>query len=276
VNRIQQGSEEGFTLIELSVAMLLTAILLTIVALVMNTLVHVETDTSSSYKEMNQLIPVGTSFQRLLRTAVRPATGGAGNAPVPPFGLYKTTGSLTPSAPISSTSLTFFSNTGTPNGPVKVTATLANRTFTVTTAAPKATSCPGLGTRPFTDRCTWTAATPRTLFKVTDVDNMTLGKPVFSYHLLPPMNGPVGTNSYGTPATLGSHPFTECKPPTYVTTPTTPAHLIKKPVTHCPAAAVESVKVDLEVSVGRSAKVESQTVTYQLSTVSQTYSPEVG
>ena len=273
---MRDRSEEGFTLIELSVAMLLTAILLTIVAVIMNTLVHVETGTSSSYKEMNQLIPVGTSFQRLLRTAVSPATGGAGNAPVPPFGIYtKTTHSLTPATPISSTTLTFFSNTGTKNGPVKVTATLADRTFTVRTTAPTAGTCPGIGTRPFTDRCTWPiTTTPRTLFSVSDVDNATLGKPVFRYHLVAPMNGPVGTGSYGTPATLGSHPFTKCTRPTYETTPTT--RLLQKTITHCPAANVESVKVDLEVSVGRSAKVESQTVTYQLSTVSQTYSPEVG
>jgi len=258
---MRDRSEEGFTLIELSVAMLLTAILLTIVAVIMNTLVHVETGTSSSYKEMNQLIPVGTSFQRLLRTAVSPATGGAGNAPVPPFGIYKTTHSLTTGTPISSTTLIFFSNTGTKNGPVKVTATLANRTFTVTTTAPKTGTCPGIGTRTFKDRCTW-KTTPRTLFSVSDVDNATLATPVpvFKYYLTPPMNGPVGTlGQYGTPAVLTpTSPFATCT------------------VTRCPAANIRSIKVVLEVSVGRSAKVESQTVTYQLSTVSQTYSPEVG
>jgi len=274
VRRTRDRSEEGFTLIELSVAMLLTAILLTIVAVIMNTLVHVETGTSSSYKEMNQLIPVGTSFQRLLRTAVSPATGGAGNAPVPPFGIYKTTHSLTAGTPISSTTLTFFSNTGTPKGPVKVTATLADRTFTVTTTAPTARTCPGINaTRTFLDRCTW-KGTPRTLFSVSDVDNATLGKPIFRYHLVAPMNKSVTTGGYGTPATLGSHPFTKCTPSTQTTTLVTTSRTLT--VSHCPAANVESVKVDLEVSVGRSAKVESQTVTYQLSTVSQTYSPEVG
>lgn len=262
----QQGGEEGFTLMELAISLVLVSILLFITAVVFNTYREVDQDSAASNAEINQLVPVGTSFQRLLRTAVSPATAGAGNAPISPFGLYKSTHALTSTTPIGSTSLTFFSNTGTSYGPVKVTAVFSHGTFTVTTTAPDPRTCPGRTTRPSTDRCAWTGK-PTALLRVSDVYNKKLSKPVFSYYLNSPMN-----KEYTTPARTTA--FASCTPP--VTTDATPSKPVS--VTRCPAANINSVKVDLEVKAGNSriGKLESQTVTYQLSSTSQAYSAAVG
>ncbi len=273
------GADHGFTLAEMAVALGLTAILLTISMIVLNTFTQVQTGSTSSYAELDQLTPVGTSFQRLLRTAVSPATSGVGKAPIPPFGIYTATGTLTPATPISTSSLTFFSNTGTPNGPALVKAVLTVSTpanhptvgiFTVSETGPKPGSCPGLGspsttTRPASDRCKWTSTggwepAPRRVLRIDDV-LVTSSKPIFAYHLTPPLsNEPTATPpGYGTPAETSPSPFATCTP------------------ANCPADHIQSVTVDLEVHVpGAKNKVENETVTYQLSTESQTYSKAVG
>lgn len=304
--RAHLGTERGFTLVELGVGIILTVILLGIVLGVMGTFFHVETGNDSTYSELDQLIPVGTAFQQLLRTAVSPATSGTGNPPVPPFGHYTPSApyALKSHSPISYTSLTFYSNTGTHNGPVKVVASLVTPTgaaptatnckttktddrgciFTVLTYAPNPRTCPGLTTpttitpstpdahmpRPATDRCIW-STTGKIVLQVNNVDNAILGKPVFKYYLEAPFSSSYPTTKYGTAS--ASNPttaFATCTPPT--ATPT-----LGGEITHCPANNIQSVKVDLEVKTpGAKGKVESQTVTYQLSTVSKTYSPEVG
>lgn len=285
-------SDRGYTLVEMTVALALTATLLGIVIIVFTTFAHVQAGTTSSYAELDQLTPVGTAFQRLLRTAVSPATGGVDAAPVPPFGIYdKTTGDLTPATPISTSALTFYSNTGTTKGPVMVVAKLSCPTeptakcpattktltttsrpvgvFVVQRIAPEPKTCPGLTTRPSTDRCVWTHAkahtpswtpSPKTVLRVSNVF-VTSAKPIFAYHLTPPLNNaPTATPpGFGTPAEASLTPFAKCT------------------TTSCSAAHVQSVTVDIEVhAAGAKNKVESQTVTYQLSTVSQTYSPAVG
>jgi hypothetical protein len=276
--------DEGISLVEIAFSLLLVSLLVGMMAVVSNTFYRVDAENSSSNAELNQLLPVGTSLQRLLRTAVSPATGGSGNAPVPPFGTYRPTHAITPATQISRTALTFYSNTGTPNGPVKVVATLAGSVFTVSTTAPTKGTCPGLHTRPASDRCQWSGK-PKLMLSVADVYNQFLPTPktrsrkraAFRYFLNSPLS-----SEYGTPATPATtpDPFATCMPPMQEQTPhppaTTPERVIS--VTRCPAADVNSVKVDIEVKVGRSpvGKLESQTVTYQLSALSQAYSAAVG
>ncbi|MGH9089855.1 MAG: PulJ/GspJ family protein [Acidimicrobiales bacterium] len=313
-------SEEGFTLIELLISVLLTGILITIVMGVLTTFSKVEQNNQSNYDELDQLLPVGTSFQHLLRSAVSSAPVSNG-VPTPPFGIYNSTYLLT-STSISPTHLTFFSNTGRTKstgqllGPTMVTAVLTCPsitppstptllkvracTFTVTIFTAKPTTCPGLTETktPPTVPCAWTWTpthhTHRTLFRVGDVNNWTTTattmakttptptriakaeKPVFSYYLahtpttttLPAPTTPVSFSQ--TPST---NPFRSCTGPT----PILPR------VTKCKADHIQSVKVDIEVATpqalrsGRSVpKVEDQTVTYQLSAISQTYTPAVG
>jgi prepilin-type N-terminal cleavage/methylation domain-containing protein len=295
-------TEDGFTLVEMLVSVLLTGILLSIVLAVFSTFSGVEQNNQSNYNELDQLLPVGTSFQHLLRSAVATAPPTTNGIPTPPFGVYATE-KLTsmPTTPkvmtISSTDLTFFSNTGrtTPTtahllGPTKVTAKLSCPTvtppttftkvktractFTVTTYTAMPKTCPGLTatTTPSTVPCAWRTTTKtaaeakgRVLFSVHDVNNWTTKtsrtKPVFSYYL-------AGKTTPVTMTTHGTNPFASCTGST---------------VTACPAAHIQSIKVDVEVATadalakGRDvAKVEDQTVTYQLSVISQTYTAAVG
>ena len=277
------NGDEGLTLVELMVALLLTSILTTISLLIFNTYTKVDEDNKASYNELNQLIPVGTSFQRLLRTAVAPATGGTPTTspPVPPFGKY-TAFNLVRKFTISTTSLTFYSNTGTRYGPVRVKASLTSKKvqFKVTITKPVPTSCPSVHTQPANGICTWTNTTrtkPVTLFTVTDVYNAKLPtpstpartKPVFKYYLKAPY-----TVTPNIPAVTTV--FKTCTKPVQQATPNTPNRTVT--VTRCAAANINSVKVDLEVKAGTTdvGRLESQTVTYQLSSTSQNYSPEVG
>lgn len=289
-------SDDGVTLVEMTISVLLTAILLTIVLVVLNTFTKVESNTQSTYAELNQLIPVGTSFQHLLRSAVSWAPPSNAGVPTPPFGVYTTMDLASTS--ITSTHLIFFTNTGRTTkatghllGPTKVTAALtcpatiptpAKRdcTFKVTTYTAEKTTCPGL-TAPTTVPCKWSTS-GRTLFTIEDVNNWTTKnstvKPVFSYYLartptttkkkLPSPTAPVSF-----PLAPSANPFKSCTGPTP----------INPHVTKCIADHIQSVKVDVEVATpgalargGKVTKVEDQTVTYQLSAISQTYTAAVG
>ena len=284
-NRLRRRTEDGVTLVEMVIAVALTAVLLTITLTVLNTFTKVETNTESTYAELNQLIPVGTSFQHLLRSAVSPSPT------MPPFGTYA---ARTPKATVSDNSQTFFSNTGrtAPTGkllgPTKVVAVLTpagpTGTFTVTTytAEPNTDAshkgCPGLTTFPTTATCTWIAS-GRHLVSVGYVDNYATTpthptapkKPVFSYYLVHdhPTQPTTLALLYATPHTTS---------PTPRATPTRAfATCTLATITGCPADHIQNIKVDLQVRTpGAHSQVESQTVTYELSTVSQTYSKPVG
>jgi len=281
-------------------AVLLTGILISIVLGVLTTFSQVEQNNQSTYSELDQLLPVGTSFQHLLRSAVSTEPATNGNVPTPPFGIYVTqklvktpTIPTTPTHPnlrsIEPTQLTFFTNTGRTSprtgqllGPTKVTAKLTcpkitppttltklkDRacTFKVTTYTAKVNTCPKMQSTTLpTVPCTWTTK-GRILFTVGDVNNWTTAtstiKPVFSFYLAG------GTGAVTFPSTPAKNPFATCTGST---------------VTKCPADHIQSVKVEVEVATpqalgkGRNVtKVEDQTVTYQLSVISQTYTPAVG
>ncbi|MGO9456943.1 MAG: type II secretion system protein J [Acidimicrobiales bacterium] len=279
--RLRDRGDEGASLVELMVALAITSILTTVSLLVFSTYTRVDEDNKASYSELNQLIPVGTSFQRLLRTAVSPASAGTPTVspPIPPFGHYQAY-QLSTKWKITTTSLTFYSNNGTRYGPVRVTAYLTSHyvTFRVTVTKPLPGSCPSVHTQSPTGTCTWTGNKPTTLFTVSDIYNHKLTTPntpskpkaIFKYYL----NAPYDKTTPTTPANPAT--FATCTKPIQKATPNTPNRTITE--TRCPAANINSVKVDLEVKSGTTSvgKLESQTVTYQLSSTSQEFSPEVG
>ncbi len=240
----ERFGEHGYSLVELSIALLLFSLLIGMVIPIVNTLFRTTAYVSNSYANENQLLPISTTFQNLIRSVVSPAPSLGSGQPVPAYGIYRTSGTATTG--LSSSSMTFFTNIGDPNGPAEVSATLVSSVFTINVA--RATgNCPGLtgGTQ-----CTW--GSPRPLVRVTNVVN-TSSTPIFVYS--------VGGTSYSD-----------------ITTPTAAAEFGTCTASACPAANIGSVKVDLEVNVSptQGGQAQEETVVYQLSALSQTYQPEVG
>jgi len=258
--KMETGCERGFTLVELLVAMMLSAILISIVMVVISSFFKAERDVDTSYTNLDQILPVSTSFQRLLRAAVSPAPTQAGTAATPPFGIYNSAHDIV--TKITGTSLTFLANTGTPNGPTKVIAQIQStvvtptnhtqHTLTVWLIPPNATKCPRSTTT--TNHCLWTSAKKRQLFQVD--------------HVLTPPTAPIFT--YFTSATNPHTPVEKVADPTTTFATCTSAT--------CPADRIESVGVSLKVSVGgtTSNEADDETVVYEMSVTSQAYSPEVG
>ncbi len=234
--------EHGYSLVELSIALLLFSLLIGMVIPITNTLFRTTAYVTNSYANENQLLPISTTFQNLIRSVVAPAPNLSSGQPVPAYGIYSTTGTVTTG--INTSSTTFFTNIGDPNGPAEVSANLVGSVFTLDVA--RATgNCPGLtsGTQ-----CTW--GSPRPLVRVTNVVN-TSSTPLFVYT--------VGGTNYSTDAADATE-FATCT------------------ASACPAANIQSVKVDLEVNVSptQGGQAQEETVVYQLSPLSQTYQPEVG
>jgi len=258
----READERGYTLTELSIVLLLMALLFATVAPLLVTLTNVTFDVNDTYANENQLLPVSTNLQRLIRSAVSPGptptTGVATGQPVPAFGVYYPTNSpgnqnlTAPYTTLSATSMTFFSNIGDPNGPALVVANLNTSTQTLKVSITRAdhNTCPGINASPVGSGCTWgssPATSTRTLFTVQHVINST----AFTYNL----------DSGTTPN------FTKC---TDTVSP--------NPATNCDAAQILNVGVDVQVNtaVNRSSQAEDITVVYQLSGYSQAYDPAVG
>jgi prepilin-type N-terminal cleavage/methylation domain-containing protein len=260
------GSDEsGYTLVELLVSLAMASILLTMTVVITSTFFNVEKVVKTSYGNLNQLLPIGTTFQQYIRSAVSPDPPRSTGRPVPPFGKYKATvtGDITPTFPITPTSLTFFTNIGTRAtkriAEVTVTTTPTPTTtgkyrFTVKTTLPKTPTQSTCPTKALTTPklCKFTPSTSRTAFTVADVTSRT----IFTYHYA---GKPTPTRKTAGKL-LSTTTFATCT------------------ATKCTAASIESVGVNLVVSsnthVGHSA--DEETVTYQISSNSQAFNPAVG
>lgn len=233
---------EGYTLTELAVALTVFAVLLAMTAPIVSTLFSTTSYVTNSYENENQLLPISTSFQNLIRSVVEPAPNLASGQPVPAYGIYSSSGAVITG--LSATSMTFFTNIGDPNGPAEVVANVSGSTFTVTLARATAGTCPGLNSG--ATACSWGTAHP-----LITVDNVVdTGSAVLTY-------------SVGGTTISPSDDATEFATCT---------------ASSCPAADIQSVKVDLQVNVNpnQSGQAQEETVVYQLSALSQQYQPEVG
>lgn len=239
----RRRGEGGYTLAELAIALMLFGILMAMTAPIVSTLFNSTAYVSNSYLNENQLLPISTTFQNLIRSVVQPAPNLASGQPVPSYGIYSSSGAaITEPSP---SSMTFFTNIGDPNGPAEVVANLSGSVLTVTVARANAGTCPGLNAG--ATACTW--GTPQPLITVDNVVNSGSSS-LFIY-------------SVGGTTISPSNDATEFATCT---------------ATSCPAADIESVKVDLQVNVNpnRSGQAQEETVVYQLSALSQQYQPEVG
>jgi hypothetical protein len=293
------GAEAGNTLTEIAISLVLLSLLFSTVPIVMQTLSGSQAYVNNTYLNLDQLLPVSTSFQQLIRSVVAPGPTQSGSNPVPAFGTYNSSGKIICSqsascntsysptgayqaSPIvsglSSTSATFFSNVGDPNGPAMVvanlnttctTATSCQGVFTVTIAHANASPpCPFSSTD-YTDHCTW--GTPHQLITVDHVVNAcststNCPQPLFTYTLQGFAADPsICAQTPSTPGCVqqpqgpGSPNFASCT------------------TTSCSANQILDVGIDLKVNSSATAsQADEQTVVYELSENSAAYDPEVG
>ncbi len=239
------------SLAELSVVILLLGVLFAMTMPIVATLFNTTTYVNNTYENEDQLLPVSTHLQSLIRGAVSPDPTPASGVPVPAFGLYSpTTFAYTGTPLLTATSILFFTNTGDLNGPTEVAATLTGQTFLVTTTKATPNTCSGApgGAGP----CKW--GTPHTLLRVTNVVN-TASQPIFAY-TLDGQAAPLASSALATT-------FQTCNS-----------------ATNCNANQIQDMAVDLKVNVSsnpsQAGQADDETVIYQLSATSQAYSSAVG
>lgn len=294
--------ERGVTLIELAFVLAIMAVLLAVVLPIVSTLWYTNSRVNVTYQNVDEQLWLSTNLQRLVRAAVaptpsRPMTSGV--APVPAF----VAGTLSP------TSMTFYTNIGTPRGPAKVIASCTQTTthttrcmaptstFTVTLTKANAGKCPAT-TGTYVNHCTYTTPrTKRTLIRITHVKNGANKppEPLFVYAFGPqptpgtPMkvtticamrtvtvsgtkkNLPTGCTSNATVTDATTLSTASCK----VTT------LPLKIFNNCPAGEVEKVSYDLLINNKTTpryggAQAEDDTGIFVLSSTSMLYEPAVG
>jgi len=195
--QLRDRSEAGFTLPELLVTLAVFTVLLAMTVPILATFMDASTRVTNTYANVNQLLPVSTNLQRLIRSAVAPAPTYFTGIPVSPFGNYNNTSGNLVAGTLSPTTLTFYANIGDPNGPAKIVASCTpngttglcanNGTLTVTEAKAIQTGSPAASTCPFgsqnNETCTWSSS-PITLLTVKGLINGSDNIPLFTYTLL--------------------------------------------------------------------------------------------
>jgi prepilin-type N-terminal cleavage/methylation domain-containing protein len=245
------GRDSGYTLVELLVTVMITAILLTVVVPTVDTFVTNTDNLQSTYTALDQILPLSTTVPRYLRSAVEPAPDSffASGVPVPPFELY-TAGTMP--ANYGPYNISFYSNTGDQNGPelisVTVTGTAAPYTLTLTGTPATAGTCPGVNASG--TGCTYNAAKTKIFDTFTNlVNGPGSGTPIFTY----------STSASPPPATLSQDD--------------TPFLTTNCTSTSCNADQINYVTVTLK---GQTKKGQSTTIASSLYLLVSTYSPIVG
>lgn len=266
--RMGERDDRGLTLVELLISGILFVTVGTLVSLSLDTFLNISNQVHSSYANTQQILPVSTNIQRLIRTAVEPGPQyGTPVRPLPPFQL----------GGITSTSLTFYANVGVaasgthPGQPAKVVAALVGTTFTVTSQLADANTCPSI-TSP-TATCTFTTNPAKRVASITNVVNATYAPPTLPP--APPATAPTPVFSYIVLSAAGvqSTVAVGSLATTFSTTSCTGIGDL------CPADEIQGVEVDLFVKSPGSRSLppaEDDTIVYRLSSTSYLYSQTVG
>lgn len=284
--KARRPSEEGFTMLEMAVILLVMGILMAITIPIISTLLQTSSKVDVTYSNVDEQLWLSTTLQRLVRAAVAPDPSVTGSAPVPAF----VAGTISP------TSMAFYTDTGTTRGPEKVvakctatphTTTLclkAKATFSVVMYRPEVTPTTGVSFCPrlsgtTAKKCLYTTKTAngktltiteRNLVTIPNVRNGTNGKVLFLYTYAIP----AGTTS-GKP-TVKHQPATQDS--IFSTCTTGSALAIFK---NCPAGEIEAVTYDLQINARVTAQyggsqAEDDTGIFVLSSTSMGYEPSVG
>ena len=288
--RLTHG-EEGVTLLELMIVMAVLAILLAISVPIVSTLLQTTGRVSSTYANVNEQLWLSTNLQRLLRAAVAPEPSTATGTPITPFVAFtQTSSSSTPS--LNPTAVTFYANTGTANGPERVTAsctaTSSNKTlcakptstFTVTITPATAGTCPT--TAASSAVCAYSSASKRVLVLLTHVKDGADGVPLFTYSWGSEATAGQSTSIQtvcawsGTPSgCTGTDATVFAASKCLASTSTT------KPFAKCAVGEVTEVSFDIQVSGSTTrtyggAKAEEASGTFVFSSTSDLFDPAVG
>src|ERR1035437_3784790 len=150
-------SDEAFTLTELMIAMIVLAILSTLVMTTMNNVLGIVNKTSATYTGVNQVLDLSSTLEGLVRSEVEPGQPIAPGAP--PAIQYPTPGPGFAAGYVGANSVKFYANThidtSVTQGPSQVVAALSatpnpckgkcliasTYTFTVTETAPDPGTC---------------------------------------------------------------------------------------------------------------------------------------
>jgi prepilin-type N-terminal cleavage/methylation domain-containing protein len=260
--------EAGFTLVEVIVTLAVFTVLLAMTIPVLATFMDASTRVTNTYANVNQLLPVSTNLQRLIRSAVAPAPTYFTGIPVSPFGSYSNSSGNLVAGTLSPTSLTFYANVGNPNGPAKIVASCTPNgttglcaypgTLTVTEAQAIQTGSPAASTCPFggqnNETCTWSSS-PTTLLTVKGLTNGLNDIPLFTYTLLFTTTTTGSNGSQVTTSSTDALNWTNSSPQ-----PTTalPASLLQSTATSPTAQANAAYALDLSSGYGTNASNSSQ------------------
>ncbi|MGH9088357.1 MAG: type II secretion system protein [Acidimicrobiales bacterium] len=284
LRRTRELDEQGVTMVEMLVVMLTLGILLAIALPIVTTLLRTTSRVDVTYANVDQQLWLSTNLQRLVRSAVAPDPSVSDRPPVPAF----VPGTITP------TSMTFYSDVGTPNGPEEVKASCTptssdqtlcaapTSTFTVAVTPATKSSCPTTSSSAKT--CTWSSAKTHLLVQITHVKDGANHKPLFVYAYGPQATPgqPMATTTVcalsGAPSGCSSTDATEfgtttCKAETALTS--------LKPFATCPPGEIDSVSYDLQINANTSSlnggnQAEDDTGIFLVSSTSMLFDPSVG
>lgn len=253
------------------VALLIFSLLMTATMVTMTNVLGITYQTSATQTETRQVINLGTTLDRLIRSEVEPGPAVSG-VPDPGFSPAAT----------STSSMTFYTDTGDPNGPALVVAAesttpnpctgggcnIPTYTFTVTETAATPGTCPttaggGAG-------CTYLTLPARQIVAIHHLSN-TPTQPIFTYTVL---------HTDGTTTTPTPTQITTASPNGYFD----PCGPGPDPATTCPADAIQSVEFSFllydqaapHIAPGTSGITGYDTTVYRSSSTSYQYSQDVG
>lgn len=190
---VRCSSESGFTLVEILITIAILGVVLAITTPVVTAFYDVNGTVQESFNATNQLVLASESLTQYLHEAVAPCPTGSSKC--------STTAFSSTTAP-SATSLTFYADTGNPNGPVEVTITTAGSTMTATVYSPAAGTCPFNGS--LTTGCSYLNPS-HLLVTVPDLTNVSSStSPMFSYDVS------AGSNSCTTTSPTASSILAVC------------------------------------------------------------------
>ncbi len=279
-------ADEGFSLLEMVVILLVMGILLGITIPIVSTVLQTSSKVNVTYSNVDEQLWLSTTLQRLVRAAVAPGPSVTGSIPVAAF----VPGTISP------TSMAFYTDAGTARGPEKVVAKCTptastsqlcakgSSTFSVVmyraevTPSTGASFCPRIsGTT--AKKCLYTTTTAngksltitsRTLVSIPNVRNGTNGKVLFVYTYAIPASTTSAKPTVRRVLPAQDSIFTTCTPGTTLAT-----------FNNCPAGEIESVTYDLQIngrvtSLYGGAQAEDDTGIFVLSSTSMGYEPSVG